>query len=32
MRNACKILAGKPDRKKPLEKVGMDGKVILKRI
>jgi hypothetical protein len=29
MRNADKILVGKPDRKRPVEDLGVDGKIII---
>jgi hypothetical protein len=34
LRNACKIVVGKPERKRPLEKriVGVDGRILLKWI
>jgi hypothetical protein len=32
VRNACKILIGRPKRKRPGENLGIDGKIILERI
>jgi hypothetical protein len=32
MRNAYKILVGKPERKRPLEDLGIDRKIILEWI
>jgi hypothetical protein len=31
-KNACRVLMGKPVGKRPLRDLGMDGKIILKRI
>jgi hypothetical protein len=32
MRNAYKMLAGKPEEKRPLIRLGIDGRIILKWI
>jgi hypothetical protein len=31
MRNAYKILVGKPEGKRPLRRIGVDGKIILRK-